>query len=61
MEQENGYLKDVGNLDFDLFKMNEDHEDRSTLLPVISLKIIYNCGLRQIVNDDKLVMFLAKV
>ena len=61
MKKNNKLLHDIGSLTFDIFETETAIEDRKIFLPVVSLKIIFGCDLRPIVNDDKLVDFLTKV
>ena len=53
-------FEELSDIKFDIFKMC-DTVGREQLLPVMMLTTIYNTGLKPLVNENKIALFLDRV
>ena len=54
------HFEGIGDIKFDLFKLCET-VGREQLLPIMMLTTMYNMGLKQLVNENKVALFLDRV
>lgn len=60
IEKHKQNFEDLSDIKFDIFKLC-DMVGREQLLPVMMLTTMYNTGLKPIVNEGKVALFLDKV